>query len=74
MIDLITKRSKFVRVRVLVYTHSSQAQLDKQRLNDLKSKQVYGANGMTLESYELNPLRMTLLELIRLWWREGRRG
>ncbi len=73
MVSLITKPKKFVRVRVLIYTHETYESLDRQRRNDgVQRVCVWGPN--RVESYELNPLRMTLLELIRLWWREGKRA
>jgi hypothetical protein len=57
------------RIRVLVYTHASQADLEKQRAHDTV-RHVWGTN--RIESWELDPRRITLMELVRLWWREGR--
>jgi hypothetical protein len=59
------------RVRVIIYTHATQEQLDRQRMNDTRTH-LWGPN--QIESFELNPLHMTILELIRLFWREARHG
>jgi hypothetical protein len=60
----------YKRVRVIVYTHETKEQLERQRANDTVRKQQFGY--VKIESWELNPLRITILELVRLWWREGR--
>lgn len=58
------------RVRVIVYTHDTQEQLEKQRANDLVRKNIFGH--VRIESFELNPINITIVELIRLFWREAR--
>lgn len=60
----------YKRIRVIVYTHDSMEALEKQRANDTV-RHDWSKN--KIESWELNPFRITIMELLRLWWREGRR-
>lgn len=56
------------RVRVIIYKHDTQEQLEHQRANDTV-RHAWGSN--RIESFELNPLQITILELIRLFWQEA---
>ena len=59
------------RVRLLIYEGSPES-LEKQRLFD--GVQGFTKSGkLTITSIELNPLRITILELLRLFWREAKR-
>ncbi len=68
----------YKRIRLLIYTHDTQEGLELQRLHDTREKYLHSASSaarlgaMRLESFELNPLRMTVLELLRLFWREAK--
>lgn len=62
----------YKRVRVIVYTHETVEDLVKQRANDTVRKSLPGK--FELVSYELNPFNITLMEIIRLFWREGKHG
>ena len=61
------------RVRVLIYTHNSPEWHKYQRSNAGVQgiKQVMGG---TIESIEIDPTRITILQLIRLFWREANHG
>jgi hypothetical protein len=61
------------RLRLIIYTHDTQATLEKQRMQDTKSH-IWGPNNQSqIESIELDPCRITLLELLRLFKRESRK-
>lgn len=68
------------RLRLLIYDHATQESLDRQRDNEfVHGARVFpGSNGLnkgmlSLTSIELNPLRITILEFVRLFWREERK-
>lgn len=61
------------RVRVLIYESETPERMEKQRLNDCKTREWGdGDMRMTIRSIELNPLRITILELLRLFRRESK--
>lgn len=69
------------RLRLLIYEHATQEGLEKQRNNEFVqghrdfaafgNTKGFGGSGMlSLTSIELNPARITILELLRLFGRE----
>lgn len=62
---------KHKRLRLLIYEAESKEQMDRQIAQDTKSRRWgSGEQSMALTSIELNPLRITILELLRLFRRE----
>ena len=64
------------RLRLLIYEADEQ-QLEFQRQRDgvrpgTRYQPGTKGNSMTITSIELDPRRITLLELLRLFWREAR--
>lgn len=62
------------RLRLLIYECDDPLRIAEQRQRDgIKDSHTWGSgeNAMTITSIELNPLRITLLQLFRLFRREG---
>lgn len=59
------------RVRLLIYEAGSEERMEAQRLGDTKFREWGNAETrMSLTSIELDPRRITILELLRLFRRE----
>jgi hypothetical protein len=60
------------RLRLLIYESPTKEALDFQRRRDIKFH-VWANDSMkiSMRSVELNPFHITLVELIRLFWREA---